>query len=62
MGEAHPSSAAFLTEVRHWVDALDFAGISALALSSQGTDDVSWFVGALPVPGASAERGEDANF
>lgn len=41
MGEAHPSSAAFLIEVRHCVDVLDFAGINALALSSQGTDDVS---------------------
>ena len=41
MGEAQPSSAAFLIEVRHCVDVLDFAGINALALSSQGTDDVS---------------------
>jgi len=37
----HPSCAAFLTEVRHCVEALDFAGIEALALTPHDTTNVS---------------------
>ena len=37
----HPSSAAFLTEMRHCLETLDFAGIEALALAPHETNDVS---------------------
>lgn len=37
----HPSGAAFLAEIRFCVEALDFAGIEALALAPHETDDVS---------------------
>ena len=37
----HPSCAAFLTEVRHCVEALDFAGVEALALTPHDTTNVS---------------------
>lgn len=37
----HPSCAAFLTEMRRCLEALDFAGIEALALAPHETNDVS---------------------
>lgn len=41
MIDAHPTCAAFLTELRHCLEALDFAGLEALALAPHETYDVS---------------------
>lgn len=41
MINAHPACTAFLTEMRHCLEALDFAGIEALALAPHETYDVS---------------------
>ncbi|RKE26155.1 signal transduction histidine kinase [Paraburkholderia sp. BL23I1N1] len=38
---AHPTCTAFLTDMRHCLEALDFAGIEALALAPHETYDVS---------------------
>jgi hypothetical protein len=34
---AHPACMAFLTDMRHCIEALDFAGIEALALAPHET-------------------------
>ena len=41
MINAHPTCVAFLTDTRHCLEALDFAGIEALALAPHETYDIS---------------------